>query len=58
MPPFTREGVLKEAHHQIEADRAAEYDIEWLVSDQKVVEQLLRLFQSKCLPINVKSYPK
>lgn len=58
MPSFAREGVLKEARRQIDAARAAEYKVEWLVSDQKAVEQLTRFFQSEGLPITVKYYPE
>lgn len=58
MPSLAREGVLKEARRQIGSARAAEYKVEWLVSDQKDVEQLTRLFQSERIPITVKYYPE
>ncbi|HWO97418.1 MAG TPA: polymorphic toxin-type HINT domain-containing protein [Bacillus sp. (in: firmicutes)] len=58
LPPFARAKVLQEARRQIDAAKAAEYEVEWLVSDEKAVEQLQRLFQSEGIPITVKHFPE
>lgn len=58
MPEFAQIKVIQEALRQTEAARVAEYKVEWLVSDEKAVEQLKRLFERKNIDIEVKYYPE
>lgn len=54
MPGFAKTKVLAEAQRQLDVADYNGYTLEWIVSDQKAVEQLTRLFQSNNLNITVK----
>ncbi|WP_159433225.1 hypothetical protein [Clostridium cavendishii] len=41
---------------QIESSSVAGYKVEWLVSDEKAVEQLTRLFKKENIDITVRYY--
>ena len=58
LPSFAKESVLKEAKRQIEAATAAGYQVEWLVSDQKAIEQLKELFDKENINIKITYYPE
>ena len=48
--------VLEQANRQIETANAVGYRVEWLVSDEKAVEQISRLFKENNINISVKFY--
>ena len=50
--------VLEQANRQIETANAFGYKVEWLVSDEKAVEQISRLFKENNINIIVKFYPE
>lgn len=50
--------VLQQANRQIEVANAVGYKVEWLVSDEKAVAQLSRLFKENNVNISVKYYPE
>ncbi|MCC2457614.1 hypothetical protein [Bacillus cereus] len=50
--------MIQEALRQIDAAKVAEYKVEWLVSEEKAVEQLKRLFKKMDIDIEVKYYPE
>ena len=53
-PEFLREeSILKPALRQVEAAKSAGYKVEWLVSDQKAVDQLRLYFGSNKVEIVV-----
>ena len=54
MPRFAKEKVLKEAQRQLDAANAANYTVEWLVSDEDAVRQLQNFFTSH--DVNIKFY--
>lgn len=58
LPKFAQDKVIKEAMRQIESSSVAGYKVEWLVSDEKAVEQLTSLFQKENMDITVKYYPE
>ncbi|WP_369899694.1 hypothetical protein [Bacillus manliponensis] len=58
MPKFAQDKVIQEALRQIDAAKVAEYKVEWLVSEEKAVEQLKRLFKEMDIDIEVKYYPE
>ena len=58
MPKFAQDKVIQEALRQIDAAKVAEYKVEWLVSEEKAVEQLKRLFKKMDIDIEVKYYPE
>ncbi len=57
-PGFARSRVLAEAQRQLEAANVANYRVEWLVSDQKAVNQLTALFREQNVDIVVTYYPE
>ena len=59
LPGFAKEGVLTEARRQLTAANAAnaDYRVEWLVSDQKAVDQLTALFKEQNMDIIVTYFP-
>ena len=58
MPEFAKRKVLEEALRQIAAARAAEYKVEWLVSDEVAVMQLMDFFEERNVDIVVTYYPE
>lgn len=56
LPKFAQDKVIKEAMRQIESASVAGYKVEWLVSDEKAVEQLTRLFKKENIDITVRYY--
>ena len=58
MPEFAKTQVLAEARRQVAAAQRAGYNVEWLVSDNKAVEQLKRTFQQEGVAITVKHLPE
>jgi len=46
--------ILEPATRQLAAAQAAGYKVEWLVSDEKAVQQLTEYFKSKSINIVVK----
>ena len=50
--------VLEKARRQIETANVVGYKVEWLVTDEKAVEQLSRLFKENNVNITVKYYPE
>ncbi len=55
---FAKNKVLQQANRQIESANAVGYKVEWLVSDEKAVAQLSRLFKENNVDITVKYYPE
>lgn len=55
---FAQKSVLERATRQIETANAVGYKVEWLVSDEKAVAQLSRLFKENNVNITVKYYPE
>lgn len=49
---------MQEAMRQIDSAKAARYKVEWLVSEEKAVDQLTRLFESENIDITVRYYPE
>ena len=58
MPRFAKEKVLKEAQRQLDAANAANYTVEWLVSDEDAVRQLQNFFTSHDVNIKILYYPE
>ena len=58
MPRFAKEKVLKEAQRQLDAANAANYTVEWLVSDKDAVRQLQNFFTSHNVNIKIRYYPE
>ena len=58
MPEFARSGVLAQAQRQLAAANAANYSVEWLVSNQRAVNQLTTLFRKQNVNIIVTYYPE
>ena len=56
--PFLIKNILKQANRQLEAANSVGYRVEWLVSNQKAVEQMIELFNEKNLDIIVTYYPE
>ena len=52
------EKVLKEAQRQLDAANAANYTVEWLVSDKDAVRQLQNFFTSHNVNIKIRYYPE
>ncbi|KAA6338453.1 hypothetical protein EZS27_013542 [termite gut metagenome] len=52
------ESVLKPSQRQLEAAKSAGYNIEWLVSDERAVQQLTQYFKNKQINITVKLLPE
>lgn len=57
-PAFLQNKVLAEANRQVAAADKAGYQVEWLVSEQKAVEQLTQFFQDKNIDITVTYFPE
>lgn len=55
-PEFLRENIIKEAVRQVDAAKGKGLKVEWLVSDQKAVDQLGRFFTEKNIDIEVKFF--
>ena len=55
MPDFAKNKVLEEARRQIDAAGAADYKVEWLVSDESAVNQLTEFFKEHNVDIIVTS---
>lgn len=55
---FAKNRVLQQANRQVEVANAVGYKVEWLVSDEKAVEQISRLFKENKINITVKFYPE
>jgi hypothetical protein len=54
-PEFlTTKSILEPAQRQLAAAKAAGYKVEWLVSDEKAVQQLTQYFKDKNIDITVK----
>lgn len=53
MQPIAQGKILAEARRQIEAARAHQLEVEWLVSDQAVVDEMTELFQTENVNIRV-----
>ncbi|AGX44621.1 hypothetical protein [Clostridium saccharobutylicum] len=58
LPKFAQNKVIQEAMRQIDSAKAAGYKVEWLVSEEKAVNQLTRLFERENIDITVKYYPE
>lgn len=58
MPDFAKKKVLNEARRQLAAAQAANYKVEWLVSDVQAVEQLRSFFDTQDIDIIVTYYPE
>lgn len=56
MPDFAKNKVLQEAQRQIDAASLAGYKVEWLVSDERAVNQLKNLFKSNNMDIDIRYY--
>ena len=56
LPKFAQDKVIKEAMRQLESSNAAGYKVEWLVSDEKAVKQLSKLFDKENINIKVIYY--
>ena len=54
----TKNKVLEEARRQIDAAGAADYKVEWLVSDESAVNQLTEFFKEHNVDIIVTFYPE
>jgi hypothetical protein len=58
-PEFLRtEAILKPAQRQVNVANEAGYKVEWLVSDQKAVDQLTEYFKNNNIDILVKLLPE
>ena len=55
---IARKRVLEQANRQVEVANSVGYKVEWLVSDEKAVEQISRLFKENNINIIVKFYPE
>ena len=58
MPDFVKDKILLEANRQLQAAQLADYKIEWLVSEERAVEQLKQLFSEYNIDISVKFFPE
>ena len=56
--PVLNKKILKQAIRQLEAANSVGYKVEWLVSDQKAVDQMIELFNENNLDIIVTYYPE
>ena len=56
--PVLNKKILKQAIRQLEAANSVGYKVEWLVSDQKAVDQMIELFNENDLDIIVTYYPE
>ena len=56
--PVLNLNILKQARRQLEAANLVGYKVEWLISDQKAVEQMRQLFNENNLDIIVTFYPE
>jgi len=56
--PYGRATVLAEARRQASAAAKAGMKVEWLVSEQRAVDQLTELFKNEGVPIDVKFFPE
>jgi Domain of unknown function (DUF4157) len=54
MPAFAKTSVLAEANRQVAAASKAGMSVEWLVSEQRAVDQLTALFQQENIAISVR----
>lgn len=57
LPGFAEAEVLDRAPRQLEAANAANYHVEWLVSDQKAVDQLTAFFKELEIDITITYFP-
>ena len=55
---FAKNKVLRQANRQVEVANAVGYKVEWLVSNEKAVEQISRLFKENNINIVVRFYPE
>ena len=55
---FAKRRVLNQAIRQMEVADSAGYKVEWLISSEKAVEQISRLFMENNIDIIVKFYPE
>ena len=56
-PEFlSKRAVLEPAKRQLEAAQAAGYKIEWLVSDERAIEQIRQYFKDNNINITVKFF--
>jgi hypothetical protein len=53
MPPFAKKQILAEATRQVDAAKEAGLTVEWLVSEQKALDQLKDLFIAESIPIKL-----
>ena len=51
LPGFASTDSLNRERRQLEADNALDYRVEWLVSDQRIVDQLTALFKEQNMEI-------
>jgi hypothetical protein len=58
MPKLLADKVLAEARRQVAAAQPAGYAVEWLVSDQKAVTQLGKMFSREGVPVTVTLLPE
>ncbi|KAJ49687.1 hypothetical protein BD780_000964 [Clostridium tetanomorphum] len=58
MPKFAQNKVIQEAMRQIGSAKTAGYKVEWLVSEEKAMDQLTRLFERENIDITVRYYPE
>ena len=56
--PYAQASIIKEATSQLEAATFNNLTVEWLVSDQKAVEQLTMFFKEKNIDIIIRYYPE
>jgi hypothetical protein len=56
--PYAHNTILEEAKRQIDAAQTHGLRVEWLVSDQKAVEQLKNFFNKNNIPIQVTYLPE
>jgi len=56
--PYGKKKILEEAKRQLEAANHNNLKVEWLVSDQKAVDQLTSFFNDENVNILVKYYPE
>ena len=56
MPPFAAKQVLEEAGRQVAAASKAGLKVEWLVSEDRAVEQLTELFEENSILITVRPF--
>lgn len=56
MPPFATKKVLEEARRQVAAASQAGLKVEWLVSEERAVSQLTKLFEENNIAITVRPF--